>query len=145
MNTQRGFTLLETMIVVTIVGTLASLSIPAYQEYIARGQVAEAVQLASAARAVATEHYALNGQWPEELPEGAAIESARYTAAIALVTEEGSPAATVTATLKEVGVQHDVQGKAIRFTTPDGGATWACQAVDIDERFLPQACRSSAT
>jgi type IV pilus assembly protein PilA len=141
MKAQRGFTMLELTSVVGIIGTVASLAVPAYQDYIARAQVAEALQLASAARTVVTEHYATYGEWPASLPD-AALQSAKYTSGIALVAGEGSYAATLTATLKTTGVHHDIQGKAIRFETTDGGATWVCGAADISERVLPQACRS---
>lgn len=138
MNTQRGFTLLETMVVAGIIGTVASLAIPAYQGYVARAQVAEAVRLASAARTVVTEQYTLNGAWPEELAE---LEPAQYTASLTLASDGEAPEATLVATMKTSGVQHELQGKSIRFSTTDGGATWACTSTEIAQAFLPRACQ----
>jgi type IV pilus assembly protein PilA len=140
MKAQNGFTLLEVMSVVGIIGTVASLGVPSYQDYVARAQVAEALQLVSSARSVVTEHYASYGEWPASLPEST-LRTATYTAGIAIVAEPGSDAATLTATLKTEGVQHAIQGKSIRFRTTDGGQTWACGAPDISVRVLPQSCR----
>jgi len=66
MNTmQKGFTLIELMIVVAIVGILAAVAIPAYQDYTIRAQVSEGLSLASAAKAAVVESYGSNGDWPE--------------------------------------------------------------------------------
>jgi type IV pilus assembly protein PilA len=65
MNTmQKGFTLIELMIVVAIVGILAAVAIPAYQDYTIRAQVSEGLSLASAAKAAVVESYGSNGDWP---------------------------------------------------------------------------------
>jgi len=66
MNTmQKGFTLIELMIVVAIVGILAAVAIPAYQDYTIRAQVTEGLSLASAAKAAVVESYGSNGTWPK--------------------------------------------------------------------------------
>ncbi len=67
MNTmQKGFTLIELMIVVAIVGILAAVAIPAYQDYTIRAQVSEGLSLASAAKAAVVESYGSNGAWPSD-------------------------------------------------------------------------------
>jgi type IV pilus assembly protein PilA len=67
MNTmQKGFTLIELMIVVAIVGILAAVAIPAYQDYTVRAQVSEGLSLASAAKAAVVESYGSNGAWPAD-------------------------------------------------------------------------------
>jgi type IV pilus assembly protein PilA len=64
---QKGFTLIELMIVVAIIGILAAIAIPAYQDYTIRAQVTEGLNLASAVKAGVAEAYANNGSWPADI------------------------------------------------------------------------------
>ncbi|HGO6968306.1 TPA: pilin, partial [Neisseria meningitidis] len=65
MNTlQKGFTLIELMIVIAIVGILAAVALPAYQDYTARAQVSEAILLAEGQKSAVTEYYLNHGIWP---------------------------------------------------------------------------------
>ena len=67
---QKGFTLIELMIVVAIIGILAAIAIPAYQDYTIRAQASEGLAMASATKAAVAEYYADKGTWPAD--DGAA-------------------------------------------------------------------------
>ena len=91
---QKGFTLIELMIVVAIIGILAAIAIPAYQDYTIRAQVSEGMTLASDIKAGVAEYMAQTGSWPLDLQEagvvvaggGAADKAARYVESVDVVT-----------------------------------------------------------
>jgi type IV pilus assembly protein PilA len=146
MKNQHGFTLIELMIVVAIIGILAAIAIPAYQDYIARSQVAEAVGLNSGAKTPLAEFYADKGRWPLEGLSVVGNRSGKYTSFVTMTVGMAltSGTATMVATMKGAGVQRNVQGKTLQLTTTDGGKNWACGvggATAIDPKYLPGACK----
>lgn len=143
---QKGFTLVELMIVVTIIGILAAIAIPAYQDYITRSQATESLVLLKAGKTPLAEFFGDKGRWP------LAAESVmgntgpgRYVATIVKDSGTGTGTMTLTATMKTVDVSPVIAGttivlRAIPDTTA-GALTWQCIKGTIDEKYLPASCR----
>ncbi|ENS8044437.1 pilin, partial [Neisseria gonorrhoeae] len=165
MNTlQKGFTLIELMIVIAIVGILAAVALPAYQDYTARAQVSEAILLAEGQKSAVTEYYLNNGKWPAN-NTSAGVASAsdikgKYVKSVTVAK------GVVTAQMKPDGVNNEIQGKKLSLwgRRQDGSVKWFCgQPVKhdkaandddvtddknnngIDTKHLPSTCRDEST
>ena len=146
---QRGFTLIELMIVVAIIGILAAVAIPAYQDYLARAQASEALELLGGAKVPLVEFYQDVGHWPVSAGSlGLNVEGNYVVNAVELVTPYStSQELLMRATFKTTGIAKQLQGKKMAMTTSDGGLHWRCGpdptagADAVDVRYLPQACR----
>jgi type IV pilus assembly protein PilA len=143
MKMQSGFTLIELMIVVAIIGILAAIAIPAYQDYIARSQVSEPVQLTAGAKTPLAEFYADKGRWPTQVTSVVGTLNGKYTSALALTAGSGATTTTaaVTATMKSVGVNKNVQGSTMVLQTTDGGKIWNCTGGTVGPKFRPGSCK----
>ena len=137
---QSGFTLIELMIVVAIIGILAAIAIPAYQDYVARSQMSEALMLMGGAKTAIAENYMQTGAIPDSNDKAglstAASISGKYVAKVE-VTSAG-----ITATMKATGVSKAIQGGALTLK-PSAGAgaiTWVCSSA-LSDKYLPAACR----
>lgn len=142
MNTmQKGFTLIELMIVVAIIGILAAIAIPAYQDYIARSQVTEAVTLASGQKGAVTEVRANTGAWPTSNAEAGIAAASAISGKYVAQTVVGASGA-ITATMKSAGVNDAIKSQSITLTPTEqsGSYTWACTS-SLSAKYLPAACR----
>jgi type IV pilus assembly protein PilA len=148
MHRSSGFTLIELMIVVAIIGILAAIAIPAYQDYIARAQASEAVQLMAGAKTPLSEYFADNGRWPTDPSEVDLNAGGRYVIDSAtFVTGAGSDGLTLTlqSTFRTSDISRFIAGSQLVLETTDGGKLWVCKpdpgANGIKPRYLPTACR----
>ncbi|HFA8869120.1 TPA: pilin, partial [Neisseria gonorrhoeae] len=127
MNTlQKGFTLIELMIVIAIVGILAAVALPAYQDYTARAQVSEAILLAEGQKSAVTEYYLNNGKWPEDNGNAGVASSSSIKGKY--VKEVEVKNGVVTAEMKSDGVNKEIKGKRLSLWArrQDGSVKWFC-------------------
>jgi len=162
---QKGFTLIELMIVVAIIGILAAIAIPAYQDYTIRAQVSEGMSLAAAAKAAVAETFLNRGTAPANrtvagMSANAADTRGKYVASVQvtngtiLVTYGGNEVNTAIAT-QSLGLTP--------YVTPDNSVAWKCGAAPVPanlsampgaavnngslgdnasmNKYLPSACR----
>ncbi|EPT3319290.1 pilin, partial [Neisseria gonorrhoeae] len=127
MNTlQKGFTLIELMIVIAIVGILAAVALPAYQDYTARAQVSEAILLAEGQKSAVTEYYLNHGKWPEDNGNAGVASSSsikgKYVKSVTVAN------GVVTAKMASTGVNKEIQGKRLSLWAKreDGSVKWFC-------------------
>nr|WP_101131649.1 pilin [Neisseria meningitidis] len=167
MNTlQKGFTLIELMIVIAIVGILAAVALPAYQDYTARAQVSEAILLAEGQKSAVTEYYLNHGKWPGNNSSAGVATSSKIKGKY--VKEVEVKNGVVTATMLSTGVNNEIQGKKLSLwakrqassvkwfcgqpvtrdaNATDDGVTADAAASDkqIDTKHLPSTCRDDSS
>ncbi|MFQ3073742.1 pilin [Neisseria meningitidis] len=127
MNTlQKGFTLIELMIVIAIVGILAAVALPAYQDYTARAQVSEAILLAEGQKSAVTEYYLNHGEWPANNSSAGVATSSEIKGKYVEKVEVAK--GVITATMLSSGVNKEIQGKKLSLWAKRqaGSVKWFC-------------------
>ncbi|HEZ6928031.1 TPA: pilin [Neisseria meningitidis] len=127
MNTlQKGFTLIELMIVIAIVGILAAVALPAYQDYTARAQVSEAILLAEGQKSAVTEYYLNHGEWPANNSSAGVATSAnikgKYVQSVTVAN------GVITAQMASSNVNKEIKDKKLSLWAKrqDGSVKWFC-------------------
>ena len=160
---QKGFTLIELMIVIAIIGILAAIALPAYQDYIARSQVTEALSLASGQKAAVSEYYSSTNKCPKNTDPSSITGGLAKPSQIAgkyvekvEVAEDTSVSITVgsasikskcgiVATMKSSGISQGIQSKKLGlYMAPTSGAfAWQCGngSTTLDDKYLPSSCQ----
>ena len=150
---QKGFTLIELMIVVAIIGILAAVALPAYQDYTVRAKMSEVILAMSACRTSITEVYQTGGTPPNPNSWGCEAVSSKYVAGLKTDTN-----GIVTATVQNIST--DVNAKVVTLSPMIGtnvadsskdmgkGLTgWRCgsttDGTNLNSKYLPGSCRGS--
>jgi len=141
---QKGFTLIELMIVVAIIGILAAIALPAYQDYTTRAKVSEIILAASSARTSLSEAAVTNGKFPASSP--LASQSSKYVSKIEYKQNTTSKAAVFAYATDDVGGGvTDQQYIALEGTLNETGTvTWNCGG-NIAEKYRPASCQDTVS
>lgn len=140
-NVQKGFTLIELMIVVAIIGILAAVAIPAYSDYTVRTKVSEGLSLASGAKTSVSEYVLSTGTFPGTNTDAGLVSSTSITGNnVKEVAVGGSGVITIT-----YSGDAAIANKAVTLTptTNAGSVTWQCASAvgQVEPRYLPANCR----
>ena len=146
---QQGFTLIELMIVIAIVGILAAVALPAYQDYTIRAKLAEPVNGAAAAKVGIYESYAAVGTMPAatdtvatDIEDG--LEAFPTVNTVVITPDSGGDAIEILVTINDIGGTTDTLNDiSFRYYGANTGLKMTCTnaATTVESKYLPSSCR----
>ncbi len=137
----KGFTLIELMIVVAIIGILAAIALPAYQDFTKRGHVTEGMGLAAAAKTAVVEYYASSGAATGMGNTAVGLAASNLIVGNAVTGLEVGDAGSITVTFNEKVTTGDTLVLVPTFNATNGSVTWTCDSGSVDAKYLPSNCR----
>jgi type IV pilus assembly protein PilA len=142
-KTQQGFTLIELMIVVAIIGILAAIAIPAYKDYTVRAKVSEGMNLAAGAKLAVSEYESSESAWcTSNATCGIAASTEIAGEYVNDVSVGGSGVITVTfKAAAPAPVEIRSQTVVLTPSTNEGSVEWTCNAGSVSDQYLPSRCR----
>ncbi|HEY8586614.1 MAG TPA: pilin [Rhodanobacter sp.] len=143
-NMQKGFTLIELMIVVAIIAILAAIAIPAYQDYLIRTQVSEGAVLTDGAKTADSEFYSNTGRFPPSNQSAGLAQPASIAGKYVTQVELDSGATGLITATFGGAANTKISGKTFVLSaiTNAGSIAWSCTASTVDQKYLPTSCRN---
>lgn len=143
-NVQQGFTLIELMIVIAIVGILAAIALPAYQDYTVRAKMAEPLALMAEAKTTITEYYVATGVMPANAGAAGFNDSPATDIVLSLAVSLVGTEPLLTVTMQSDIVPGNTAANFVLSgsTTASGTILWKCKPGNMQTKFLPANCRS---